>query len=350
MTLLFNLPLTGPDGSVSIVDTSGNTTWQANGDASIQANALYLDGTGDYISTPTDDRFYIGSGTFEIAFELNVLAVDAGSFLIIIDQLNTNSSLSSWQVYLFEGRLYFQAYSASGGDQTVVSSPTSIADGTWHAVIIRKVGQTVSLLIDGNLVASASDGRIYVREPSFVIGARRNFNSTTAFMFRGRLRNFSLDVTPVQLAGVFNRSRVRVQPVGWDRPMRRGDFRRMEFYPVFPVETKRNDGLRITRGVPPWWGAPGSTTVVPTQRLRGRVMQRDEDAGEDYPLANVRVALFYRRLHTLIDIRRSDMDGYVVFENLMPGSQAYYAIAFDNDDGVMQNAVIWDRLTPEPGA
>ena len=63
----------------------------------------------------------------------------------------------------------------------------------------------------------------------------------------------------------------------------------------------------------------------------------------------MRVALFFRRLHTLIDIQLSDANGYVQFDNLMPGVQAYYGIAFDSDGGLMQNSVIWDRLTPEPG-
>ena len=80
-------------------------------------------------------------------------------------------------------------------------------------------------------------------------------------------------------------------------------------------------------------------------------MQRDPDGVlDDWPLANVRVALFFRRLHTLVDIQRSDANGYVVFRNLMPGNQAYYGIAIDNEDPPMQNSILWDRLTPEPGA
>lgn len=79
-------------------------------------------------------------------------------------------------------------------------------------------------------------------------------------------------------------------------------------------------------------------------------MQRDPDGVlPDWPLANVRVALFFRRLHTLIDIQLSDSDGYVQFDNMMPGNQAYYAVAFDPDGAPMQNAVIWDRLSSEPG-
>ncbi len=33
----------------------------------------------------------------------------------------------------------------------------------------------------------------------------------------------------------------------------------------------------------------------------------------------------------------------------MSGGRAYYAIAFDPEGAPLQNAVIWDRLSPEPG-
>ena len=79
-------------------------------------------------------------------------------------------------------------------------------------------------------------------------------------------------------------------------------------------------------------------------------MQRDPNGVlPDAPVQYARVVLFFRRLHTLVDIQLSDVNGYVQFDNLMPGGQAYYAIAFDLEGAPLQNAVIWDRLTPEPG-
>lgn len=101
---------------------------------------------------------------------------------------------------------------------------------------------------------------------------------------------------------------------------------------------------------PAWWGSksPNADLRNPTHEIRGRVMQRNPDTQVNTPLALARVALFYRRHHTFIAGALSDADGYVVFKNLMPENQAYYAIAFDPEGAPLQNAVIWDRLSSVP--
>ena len=106
---------------------------------------------------------------------------------------------------------------------------------------------------------------------------------------------------------------------------------------------------RVSLGTPSWWGPPVAGAPKPDHVLRGRVMQRDPETLEDTPRANIRVGLFYRRLMSLIDVQRSDSEGYVTFRNIMPGNQAYFGIAFDNADSPLQNSIIWDRLTPAPG-
>lgn len=109
--------------------------------------------------------------------------------------------------------------------------------------------------------------------------------------------------------------------------------------------------LYRTRQTPAWWGTlpPGATPLLPDYELRGRVLQHIEETDEDVPLANARVVLFFRRTNYVIDLQVSDEDGYVVFPNIMPGNQAYFAIAFDPEGSPMQNSILWDRLTSVPG-
>ena len=95
-------------------------------------------------------------------------------------------------------------------------------------------------------------------------------------------------------------------------------------------------------GVPTWWGPAGASAPLPTYELRAQVQQ------EGAPLPNVRVALFFRRLNTLIDMKVSDENGNVVFRNLMPGPQAYYMVALDPKGAPLQNSLIWDRLSSTP--
>ena len=103
-------------------------------------------------------------------------------------------------------------------------------------------------------------------------------------------------------------------------------------------------GIRRTRGVPAWYGDSDSTTQLPTYEIRGQVQQEGE------PLPNVRVVLFFRRLNMVVDIQRSDENGYVVFKNLMPAPQGYYGIALDPEGSPMQKSILWDRLTSVPGS
>ena len=101
--------------------------------------------------------------------------------------------------------------------------------------------------------------------------------------------------------------------------------------------------------MPSWWGIADYTTLTATYELRGQVLQHIEETDEDVPLPNTRVALFFRRTYAVIDMKVSDENGYVTFENLMPGNQAYFAIAFDPEGSPMQNSILWDRLTSVPG-
>lgn len=352
MALIFNLPMTGPNGSTTITDTTGNFSWSVTGNAQIQSNALVLDGSGDYVSTTADARLNFGSvNDFRIAFDMKMAAADKSGYKIIFDQLNTGTTNTwTWQVYIYEGVPYFNVYNNYVGNPTPVQGTADLADGNWHTVEIIRSGGAISMWVDGVQVSTASDNRDYVFQPPFGIGSRIGYNASSSYDYKGELRNLSISITtPVILTNRIA-SWTRHSDIGWNRGRRSSFIRRMAFYPVQPVTTKKVQTVKVTRGVPPWWGPSGSTTQLPTYKLRGRVMQRDPDGVlPDAPVQYARVVLFFRRLHTLVDIQLSDVDGYVQFDNLMPGSQAYYAIAFDPEGAPLQNAVIWDRLSPEPG-
>lgn len=351
MALIFNLPMTGPNGSTTITDTTGNFPWAAFGNAQIQSNALVLDGSGDYVRTDADSRLRIAPGdNFSVKFDMKMAAADSSGYKIVFDQLNTSVPAWTWQVYIYNGVPYWNIYHPSFGNPTPVQGTTSLADGNWHTVEFKRVSGGIELWVDGSLVASGVDSREYAVQVPFGIGSRIGYNASSSYDYKGELRNLSIDISQPVVLTTKEAAWVKRNIIGWDRATSRTFIRRNIIYTFPPMETRCRSYVRITRGVPPWWGPSGSTTQLPTYKLRGRVMQRDPDGVlPDAPVQYARVVLFFRRLHTLVDIQLSDVDGYVQFDNLMPGGQAYYAIAFDPEGAPLQNAVIWDRLTPEPG-
>lgn len=354
MALITDVPFTGPNGSTTFTDTTGNYVWTAFGNAQIQSNALVLDGVGDYARTTVDGNLRIGPHDFRIEFDLKIAAADVGTHRIVLDQINTSVSMWTWQIYVAPGgAVHWNVYHPSFGNPSPVQTPSSVADDNWHNIVIERVGGSISLSLDGAVVASAADSRIYETEPLLGLGSRINYNASSAYDFKGSLRNFSFEITPPPPPSTGRIAAwIKKSIIGWDRGRNRTFIRRntgIYNWPV-PVETKMRSYVRVTRGVPPWWGPSGSTTQLPTYKMRGRVLQRDPDGVlPDAPVMNARVALYFRRLHTLIDIQLSDEDGYVQFDNLMPGTQAYYAIAFDPEGAPLQNSVLWDRLSSEPG-
>ena len=336
MFYLANVPLSGPDGSTTITDLAGSS-WVADGNAQIQSNALLLDGSGDFVRT-SGGNFAFGGGPFEIG--IDVKTTQSGERVLV--DLYSGSSYS-WRLNIRDGKISW--YVTSGG--YLYLGTATVNDGNWHSIKVKREGGTINFYVDGVLDGSVADSYVYVTATYLALGAQVT-SRNSAYDLAGSLRNFY--IAKPDLVDTLTRSYIKRNIIGWDRARTRSYVRRNLFYTFPPLETKMRSYVRITRGVPPWWGPSGSTTQLPTYKLRGRVMQRDPDGVlPDAPVRYARVVLFFRRLHTLVDIQLSDVDGYVQFDNLMPGGQAYYAIAFDPEGAPLQNAVIWDRLTPEPG-
>lgn len=346
MPTFVDLPLSGPNGSTAFTDNTGRV-WSrpatAGNNAQIQDNALLLDGNGDYISTPGTADLTFQDRIAVIEFEFKTSQSIAGGTIALFDYDNTNTG--GWLLGIrgtgSPGSLGL--YNSSDG--YVVSSTMALNDGNWHSVKVELISRSVRFTIDGvsNATGSAGSSSFSRLSTALKIG----IGDAVSQNFAGSIRNvkiYSPDPAPA-----VTRSYIRNSYIGWDNVKKVPTLKKWELYrhPEARVIIPRQ--FRITRGVPPWWGSAGSTTQLPTYKIRGRVMIRDEVTGEDTPLPNIRVALFFRRLHTLIDIQLSDANGYVQFDNLMPGVQAYYGIAFDKDGTPLHNSVLWDRLSSEPG-
>ncbi|WVW77526.1 putative tail fiber protein [Stenotrophomonas phage vB_SmaS_Bhz60] len=336
MATLVDLPMSGPDGSNVFTDNTGRT-WTAQGNARISSNALLLQAFGDNIRTPGSGLDNVYSAVCTVEFE--VRTTNVATEQILLDYYMAGTGLR-WQLSIYNGK--FHNYNSSNG--RFLSGTTNINDGNWHKLRMEVSGTAKKLYVDDVLEASGTSSAGDGSGPYLTIGTENSAST----QFIGSMRNLKI-TQPDPAQPLTHRPWIRRSYVGWDKVMapRQVAVRPVYRHPEPRIRVPRQ--FRITRGVPPWWGSAGSTTQLPTYKIRGRVMIRDEVTGEDTPLSNIRVALFFRRLHTLIDIQLSDEDGYVQFDNLMPGVQAYYGIAFDKDGTPLHNSVLWDRLSSEPG-
>lgn len=97
---------------------------------------------------------------------------------------------------------------------------------------------------------------------------------------------------------------------------------------------------------PTWWGSrPIGTLPYPEGQISGLVYQRT-DAG-DVPLANCKVRLYYRPNGAIAGETLTNSQGKYKFDTLMPENRAYYAVALDPEGAPIQNAAIFDSLTPK---
>ncbi len=337
MATLVDLPMSGPDGSNVFTDNTGRT-WTAQGNARISSNALLLSAYGDNIRTPGGGLENLYSSFTTIEFEVRSSNTTANE-QILLDYYISGGGLR-WQLSIYNGK--FHNYNSSNG--RFLSGTTTINDGNWHKLRLEVAGTSKKLYVDDVLEASGISSTGDSTAPYLTLGTE----GSASTQFVGSMRNLKI-TQPDPAQPLTHSPWLRRSYVGWDKVMSprqvavSPQYRHPEARIIIPRQ------FRLTRGVPPWWGSAGSTTQLPTYKIRGRVMIRDEVTGEDTPLPNIRVALFFRRLHTLIDIQLSDANGYVQFDNLMPGVQAYYGIAFDKDGTPLHNSVLWDRLSSEPG-
>lgn len=351
---LANLPLSGPDGSTTIVDASGRNTWSVatSGDTHIQDNALLLDGNGDYIFAPGSD-FQFGSFNFKI--EMEIKSTQTGR-RVLVDYFGSSIGQApyyySWMWELdTNGFMVWRSRYYTTGNGIVGQGTVNVRDGNWHKLTVQRVAGVFYFYVDDVLDVTFTDPWGQYEQMLSYIGVGAQINSRNGGLdFAGSIRNFTVSRDDIPGAVTF-------RPL-WRHFIANNIARQFTPWAKQPIWTpvfsdgrvKMFDQFCRTRGVPPWWGPVGSTTQLPTYKIRGRVMQRDPDGVlDDWPLANVRVALFFRRLNTLLDVKRSDANGYVQFDNLMPGNGAYYGVALDSEGAPLQNSIIWDRLTPEPG-
>lgn len=145
------LHLDGADGSTVFYDERLAANWSGAGDAQIKTDqsryggaSLYLDGTGDWISTPDAAGWAFGAGDFFI--EASIRIPNTTGAKTIIGQWGASTSNRSFIFFVNNSTLTLSIYNGS----TVISaSANGVAANTWADVACGRIGTTIYCWLNG---------------------------------------------------------------------------------------------------------------------------------------------------------------------------------------------------------
>ena len=166
-------------GFETITDRVGKTV-SAGGNAQ-HSTAQYkfgtasflLDGTGDYISSPTTTDFEFGTGDFCVEFFIR--RSRTGVAEILFDQRNVEPELVP-SMYINSGDKVI--YYTNGADR--ITGTTSLTTGTWYHVAVARVSGNTRLFLNGTQEGSTYvDANNYAARP--VKFGARNYDNAQAF-------------------------------------------------------------------------------------------------------------------------------------------------------------------------
>ena len=139
-------------------DSSYGHTVTASGDAAISStqakfggNSLALDGTGDYLTIPSNDAFHYGDGDFTIEMFVYMSSNSSSS-----DPMNLISKWDdgqrSWAFELENNnkpRIRFSYDGSSKNVDTTLGTDVAPSSGQWHHLAFVRSGATLTAYLDG---------------------------------------------------------------------------------------------------------------------------------------------------------------------------------------------------------
>jgi hypothetical protein len=177
------LSLDGVNGGTTFSDSSANN-WAMNraGDASLSSSAakfgssgLSLDGTGDYLTTPANTAFAIGTADFTVDFWCNPAVVNGNDGVFTFGSGSSGLALS----------LYSSAWTLSnvGGGGNNMGAATA---GQWVHIAITRSSNQVRMFVNGVQIGSTLNWANNFTDNQLKIG----YYYSPSFSFQGQIDEF----------------------------------------------------------------------------------------------------------------------------------------------------------------
>jgi hypothetical protein len=134
----------------------------------------YFDGTGDWLSSPTNSAFEFGSGNFTIEYWFYVNSIPSGSAVGLLSKRVDGSIYAPFNMFLSAGGVLNLYMSTSGSNWEVGPlSTTALATGTWYHVAVTRSSNTVYMFLNGTSVGSTGtlSGALVTNSAALTIGA-----------------------------------------------------------------------------------------------------------------------------------------------------------------------------------
>jgi hypothetical protein len=142
----------------------------------------YFDGTGDWLSSPTNSAFEFGSGNFTIEYWFYVDRIPSGSAVGLLSKRADESIYAPFNMFLSAGGVLNLYMSTSGSNWEVGPlSTTALATGTWYHVAVTRSSNTVYMFLNGTSVGSTGtlSGALVTNSAALTIGANSESPAST---------------------------------------------------------------------------------------------------------------------------------------------------------------------------